>query len=152
MIFFLHCSLALAISYFLSLLIFLICSPCLCSIPHIHPLCILFPVFLSLALHQGAEAQGDTAAERAQVPDTRLHRVSEAQVWLLWPLMLITTQKEAITGRKGGREGGRNVCCLMKSQSQHQAWEADVFPLLCCAFRWMKGNLDRPPFLIWNVN
>ncbi len=28
---------------------------------------------LSLSHHQGAEAQSDTAAQRAQIPDTRLH-------------------------------------------------------------------------------
>lgn len=45
----------------------------------------LSPLSLSLCLsnYQGAEAQSDAAAQRTQVPDTRLHRVSEAEVRLL---------------------------------------------------------------------
>ncbi|XP_023675466.1 uncharacterized protein [Paramormyrops kingsleyae] len=33
---------------------------------------------------QGAEAEGKPAAQRAQVPDSRLHRISEAEVGVLW--------------------------------------------------------------------
>lgn len=55
------------------------------AFPHIRPLHISLPLSLSPSpsAYQGAEAQSDAAAQRAQVPDPRLHRISEAEVGLL---------------------------------------------------------------------
>lgn len=83
--------------------------------------------FLCVSVHQGAETQSDTAAQWAQVPDTRLRRVSKAQVWLLCPRVADPDhQAERDTQAERVRERGTDVCPLNKSQSQHQTWEADV--------------------------
>ena len=93
---------------------------------------------LYLSPHQGAEAQSDTAAQRAQVPDTRLHRVSEAEVWLLWSVADHDRQAEIDNAekekeREREREGGREVvwekkmfALLQQKPIQHRTWEADV--------------------------
>lgn len=62
--------------------------PTLFSFSALLPLNSLFPPFppllLFLSAAQGAEAEGEPAAQRAQVPDPRLHRISEAEVGVLW--------------------------------------------------------------------
>lgn len=61
--------------------------------------------FLSLScFHQGAEAPNDAATQRAQVPDTWLHRVSEAEDCLLWPQVATGGASE---GGEERREEGR---------------------------------------------
>lgn len=117
--------------FFPSLLLFLFSLPFSFSW-FAHPVCAASHTstpsvsnFLYLSLHQGAEAQSDTAAQWAQVPDTWLHRVSEEEVWLLWPHVADPTERH----RKRGREGGREVkmsALLLKSQFQHQTWEVDI--------------------------
>lgn len=104
-------------AYFSPFLAFLICS----SVLHpTHPPPLYLTSCISLSLHQGVEAQSDTSAQWAQVPDTRLHRVSEAEVWLLWPHVAdpgpqaerdAERKRERGRGRKGGRE--REVKCLL---------------------------------------
>lgn len=69
---------------------------------------------LSLCLHQGAEAQNNTATQRAQVPDTRLHRVSEAEDCLLWPQ--VTTEGESERGREGVERGRVHASCLTRKK------------------------------------
>lgn len=92
-------------------------------------------LYLSVCLHQGAEAQNDAATQRAQVPDTRLHRVSEAEVCLLWPQ--VTTEREGGVGR------GKHILSDKDTDAHPEKWTSP--PLLSFHL-----SLGQPPPL--NLN
>lgn len=82
--------------------------------------CVSLSLSLCLSNYQGAEAPSDAAAQRTQVPDTRLHRVSEAEVRLLRQHVAdppLTGGRERRGKRERGRffwggGGGETVCSL----------------------------------------
>lgn len=95
-------------------------------------------LYLSVCLHQGAEAQNDAATQRAQVPDTRLHRVSEAEVCLLWPQ--VTTEREGGVGR------GKHILSDKDTDAHPEKWTSPPPPPLLS----FHLNLGQPPPL--NLN
>lgn len=78
-----------------------------------------FSPLLPFFLRQGAEAPSDTAAQRSQVQDSRIHRFSEAQVWLLQTGVADAKHQAGEGGSVGWRvrRGGKG-CTLLKASPQ----------------------------------